>query len=187
MPFAYSQPMIPRIPYAQQPQDAGFGTLSNYGAPAPTMFSDPGANALSVANINANAAMGLAPPNSAGLFSTGLQIDPAFSGIAAGATGIPSAGGGSIWDNFLTKNGNQGWGGMALGTLGGMANLYLGLKQYGLAKKQLEEGKRQFELNYDAQRKLTNSQLEDRQRARVASNPGGYESVGSYMDRNGIK
>lgn len=185
MTYAYSQPFSP---YAQQPQGAGFGTLFNYGAPAPAMFTDPGANALNVANINANATMGLAPVNSASMFSTGLQVDPAFSGVAAGATGIPAEGGGLFGDTpFLTRDGNQGWGNMALGAIGGMANLYLGLKQYGLAKQQLAEGKRQFELNYDAQRKLTNSQLEDRQRARVASNPGGYESVGSYMDRNGIK
>ena len=80
----------------------------------------------------------------------------------------------------------QGWGGLALGAASGIGNLFLGMQQYGLAKDAFKEGKRQFNLNYDAQRKATNTQLEDRQRARVASNPGAYQSVGAYMDKNGV-
>ena len=84
------------------------------------------------------------------------------------------------------KAGTTGWAPTALGALQGLGSAYLGMKQYGLAKDEFEESKRQFELNYGAQKKLTNSRLEDRQRARVASNPGAYESVGSYMQKNGI-
>ena len=54
-------------------------------------------------------------------------------------------------------------------------------------KTTLAEGKRQFQINYDAQTITTNSSLEDRQRARVASNAGAYQSVGDYMDKNGIR
>jgi len=61
------------------------------------------------------------------------------------------------------------------------------MKHYGLAVDQLKESKRQYNQNYAAQRTLTNSQLEDRQHARVASNAGAYESVGSYMNRDGSK
>jgi hypothetical protein len=82
---------------------------------------------------------------------------------------------------------SPGWGGFALGAANTAANLFFGMQQYGLAKKTLAENKRQFQLNYDAQKQTTNSALEDRQRARVASNPGAYESVGSYMDRNKVK
>ena len=60
------------------------------------------------------------------------------------------------------------------------------MKQYGLAKKTLEENKRQFQMNYDAQKQSTNTRLEDRQRARVASNSGAYQSVGDYMAANKI-
>jgi len=81
----------------------------------------------------------------------------------------------------------QGWGGMAISGLSALGNAYMGMKQYGLAKEQFAESKRQYNQNYAAQRTLTNSQLEDRQRARVASNAGAYESVGSYMNRNGVK
>lgn len=80
-----------------------------------------------------------------------------------------------------------GWGTAGLGILQGLGSAYMGMKQYGLAKDAFAENKRQFGLNYDAQRTTTNSALEDRQRARVASNTGAYESVGSYMDRNRIK
>lgn len=66
-------------------------------------------------------------------------------------------------------------------TLTGLGSLYMGMKQYGLARDGFAESKRQYNQNYAAQKTLTNGQLEDRQRARVASNPGAYESVGSYM------
>lgn len=81
---------------------------------------------------------------------------------------------------------SQGWGGMALSGAQGITNAYMGMKQYGLAKDTFNENKRQFALNYDAQKKTTNSHLEDRQAARVASNPNAYQSVGDYMKKNGI-
>lgn len=71
-------------------------------------------------------------------------------------------------------------------TLTGLGNLYMGMKQYGLARDSFGESKRQYNQNYAAQRTLTNSRMEDRQRARVASNPGAYQSVGSYMQKNQI-
>jgi hypothetical protein len=80
----------------------------------------------------------------------------------------------------------QGWGGTAIGVAQGLGNAFLGMKQYGLAKDQLAFGKEQFNKNYAAQQKTTNAAFEDRQRARVASNPGAYQSVGDYMKQNGI-
>jgi len=106
----------------------------------------------------------------------------------------PAAPAGGSWrDGFLGKTDmktgikTDGWGGMALGGLQALGGAFMGMKQYGLAKQQLSEGKRQFNLNYDAQRSTTNAQLEDRQRARLASNPGAYQSVGTYMNQYGIK
>jgi hypothetical protein len=110
--------------------------------------------------------------------------------------GVPGTPGAS--PNWLSMDGifgstdengikHGGWGGTALGVMKGLSGAYLGMKQYGLAKDQLKEGKRQFEKNYGAQRTLTNSNLEDRQRARIASNPGAYQSVSTYMDKNGVK
>jgi hypothetical protein len=82
---------------------------------------------------------------------------------------------------------DQGWGMPALQAGLGLFNAWMGMKQYGLAKDSFNENKRQFGLNFDAQKQTTNSALEDRQRARVASNPSAYQSVGDYMAQNGIR
>lgn len=130
--------------------------------------------------------------------SMGQTSDPTIAGISTDALASvrntpATAGGGGMFGGFLdtfnpdgTKAG-QGWGSPALGAASGIFNAYMGMKQYGLAKDQLAEGKRQFALNYDAQRTTTNSQLQDRQAARVASNPTAYQSVGDYMTANSIK
>ena len=80
----------------------------------------------------------------------------------------------------------QGWGGLALSGIQGLGNSYMAMKQYGLAEDALKEQKRQFNTNFEAQRKMTNSQLSDRQRARVASNEGAYASEAEYMKKWGI-
>jgi hypothetical protein len=104
--------------------------------------------------------------------------------------GMPSVTGGGFLDRFkgwMGDSNNPGPLGVGLKTAGGLASLFMGMKQYGLAKKQIGENTRQFDLNYDAQRRTTNARLEDRQRARVASNPNEYVSVGDYMQKNGIR
>lgn len=111
-----------------------------------------------------------------------------FSGLQGLFAGDSLFSGNSLFGG-TNANGTQsmGWAAPAIGigqaVLGGIN----GNKQLGLAESQFKEGKRQFDLNYGAQRQTTNTQLEDRQRARVASNPSGYESVSSYLDKNRIK
>ena len=61
-----------------------------------------------------------------------------------------------------------------------------GNNQLKLAEKQMKEARRQFDTNYSAHRQSLNPQMEDRQRARVASNSSAYESVDDYMNRNRI-
>lgn len=117
-------------------------------------------------------------------FGTDLQK---LDGITPPQEFVPSA-----WQNMLgfkDTNGIQqgGWGMPALGAAKGLFDSWMAMKSYGLAKQQLAEGKRQFGLNFEAQRQTLNTQLEDRQRARVASNPGAYQSVGDYMSKNSIK
>lgn len=77
--------------------------------------------------------------------------------------------------------------GAGMGILQGLGNAYMGMQQYGLAKEQLQFSKDSFNKNYAAQAKMTNTMLEDRQRARVAANPGAYQSVGDYMAKSGIQ
>lgn len=95
--------------------------------------------------------------------------------------------GNGFMDKMIGTKDKPGWGGFALGALNAGSNIFFGMKQYGLAKQTLAENKRQFQLNYDAQKQTTNTALEDRQRARVASNAGAYQSVGDYMKENGVK
>ncbi len=114
----------------------------------------------------------------------GTVVNPTF-------TPMPGMPGTAVtdYDWLDPKNifGKDGWGGLALGVGQGLFNGYLGLQQLGMAKKAFGENQRQFNLNYDAQRRTTNAALEDRQRARLASNPGAYQSVGDYMNQYGVK
>ena len=154
-------------------QPTGLLGSGSYGIselpPDPVMFSQP------VVPQDWASAVMMGPPTSA--MGGGPSIPQ------HGAAG-PVAGGGNWWDGATGPNG---WGGLALGAVGGLASTIMGMKQYGLAKKSLAENKRQFQLNYDAQKQTTNTRLEDRQRARVASNAGAYQSVGDYMGTNGIR
>lgn len=93
------------------------------------------------------------------------------------------AGEGTDWGGLLKD-----YGGLALGGAQALGNLFMGMKQYGLAKDIFNENKAQFSQNYAAQRGLTNARLEDRQNARLAANGGtGYRSVGDYMATYGVK
>ena len=138
-------------------------------------------------------------PTSAPAFSQeGVNQFGAAADMASGAdlTGMAGAGGNdwlsNIFGNFLSKKDpitgitDQGWGGMALSAAQGIGSAYMGMKQYGLAKDSFDEGKRRYNQDYAAQKTLTNGSLEDRQRARVASNGSAYQSVGDYMQKNGV-
>jgi len=134
------------------------------------------------------------------------RYDPMLLSVNAGTQSalsptVSGAGGGNWWENFnkmLKESGfltstdqkgltTQGWGNMAFAAGQGLLNAYTGMKQLDLYKDQLAFQKEAFNKNYEAQRSTINSQLEDRQRARVASNSGAYQSVGEYMDKNRIK
>lgn len=109
------------------------------------------------------------------------KVFPNFNGTGGAPT--------SFMDKMLGYEGKNGyvpgWGGMALSAASGIGQSLMAMKQYGLMEDQLKEQKRQFDINYGMQRKSFNNQLEDRQRARVASNPGAYESVSDYMKKYG--
>ena len=96
-------------------------------------------------------------------------------------------------ENWFQRNGllggkkGPGQLGNILGGIQGAANLFMGMKQYGMAKDALNQAKEQYNRNYAAQKQTTNASLEDRQRARNASNPNAYVSVDEYMAQNGIK
>lgn len=108
----------------------------------------------------------------------------------------------SLWDQMKTKDfwtgsfnpttgeRTMGMGGLALGAGSALVNGWLGMKQYGLQKAQFDFQRDAFAKNWDAQRKTTNAQLQDRQQARLASREGAssnpYQSVGDYMKQYGV-
>jgi hypothetical protein len=84
----------------------------------------------------------------------------------------------------------EGWGGTALGALGGLGSAFMAMKQYGLSKDIFENNKSQFEKNFGAQQKLTNSKLEQQQENKItAARNNGYAepiSVAEYMKKFGV-
>lgn len=154
--------------------------MSNWGIPKNSFNLDP----------MAGQDFGTYMPEVSDFSMGGGPAGSAYSGSALGDVimGGGNNGGGGMFSNFLSTKDQQGWGGTALGVAQGLAGAYLGMKQYGLAKDTLKHNKEMFAKNFDAQKRTTNASLEDRQRARLAGNGGsGYESVSSYMDKNGIK
>lgn len=77
-------------------------------------------------------------------------------------------------------------GSMVLGAVGSALNAYNAYKANKLAQDQFNFQKQAWQANFNNQRKMTNSQLEDRQKARVANNPIQNESVDSYMRKYGV-
>ncbi len=129
--------------------------------------------------------------NSASVLNVGPGTPFGFT-PGAGAPGFMES---DFMKNMLgykTADGTQhmGWGGMALGAGQALFGAWDGMRNYGLQKDQLAFSKDAFAKNWDAQRKTTNSQLQDRQQARLASREGAstnpYQSVGDYMKQNGI-
>ena len=93
-------------------------------------------------------------------------------------------GNGGFMDNML---GEDGWGNLALRGVSAGLQGFMGMKQLGLAKDQLDFQKQSFNKNYGAQKQTTNTQLRDRQRRRYAEQPDSYVSPDEYMKQNGIK
>lgn len=140
----------------------GSGFNASRFVPPDLTYEDIGKNLSNVPMYNPNVS------------STGLKIPGISEGVGSPETG------------FNMKDFANNYGGLLLGGLQTGANLFMGMKQYGMAKKAFDESKRQFELNYGAQKKLTNARLEDRQLARLAADPNRYKSVDEYMKQNGV-
>lgn len=68
-----------------------------------------------------------------------------------------------------------------------LSNAYLGMQNYGLAKKTFKENQRQFDMNFDAQRGIINSQMADRQNRRKLERPEQYMSADDYVAKYGVK
>lgn len=69
----------------------------------------------------------------------------------------------------------------------GVGSLWNSWNYNKLAKKSLNHQMDVFNKNYEMTKNKINSQLEDRQRARVGANSSAYRSVDSYMNQYGVK
>jgi hypothetical protein len=152
--------------------------FANWNTPAPSNYSFA-APAGSYSNV------GLQMPGTANSAS-GLGIQGGLSTMPTGPAMATAPANPNGWSWLGTRD-QQGVAGLALGGATALGSLYLGMQQYNLAKDTLANNKAQFERNYAANKTTTNANLEDRQRARVASNAGAYQSVGDYMNQNGVK
>lgn len=136
---------------------------------------------------------------SGGLFGGQQQQQPMSFGSQAGNL-IGGGGGdaGGLFGDLFSRqslfggtNPNTGistggWAPVALGAGQAIFGALQGNKATKLAENQFKESVRQFDLNFNAQRKSINTELEDRQRARVASNAGAYEPVSDYLKKNSV-
>lgn len=174
------------------PSAMDFGPASSYSGMQPN-FGQPAPSNPSTGTFDFNIP-GMKSPSQSTASPGGFDFNAleSIAGFGPGGTnpGTPGAGF-DMSPGFLDRtleDGTKinGWGGMALGIGQGLIGGYLGMKQYGLAKDQLNQAKKEFELNYNNQRKLTNAELRDRQKVRHATNPDEFESPDEYMKRNGI-
>jgi hypothetical protein len=124
------------------------------------------------------------PPPAAEAYHPGMGAN--MPAPALGNTGFNP----TFWDKmFGYQKGDVQYGAMAPALLQGAGSLAQSFLGWG----QLSEGKRQnaiaqdnWQKQYDNQATLTNASLRDRQSARVAANPGAYQSVGEYMQQNKV-
>ena len=90
-----------------------------------------------------------------------------LSGLSNGSTGNT---GSSFLTSMIGNENTSGWGGTALNLLKSGLGFYLGQQQLRQAENTLNENKRQFDLNYNAQKNLINDQLAWQYQARKDRN-----------------
>ena len=74
-----------------------------------------------------------------------------------------------------------------IGLLTGGMGAWNGMQQNKLMRQNMNQQAGQFREQMDLSKQNLNRNIEDRQRARVASNSQAYESVDSYMKKYGVK
>lgn len=156
-----------------RPTPAAFGARNN--APAGQLNLGPGFNYGPGGQVTAGMPSAMSMAESFGGFGGGLpaKYKPTWSESLLG---------------YETNNGNY-----VPGYAGVAADLGLGAWQTSIAAEQnkafmdsIDLEKQRFKANYESQKKNYNTSLEDRQRARVASNATAYQSVDTYMNKNGL-
>jgi hypothetical protein len=95
--------------------------------------------------------------------------------------------GGGMFGENGPNGSTTGWVAPTFGAFSGLANAWMGMKQYDLAKDALKQGKKEFSMNYAAQKNTTNAAMEGQQRALVGATGGrGHTPVAEHMAQYGI-
>lgn len=168
-----------------------------------TLFNRQPNNSGTLSNLDFGYPANVVPTNTSFTAPTSVQPNNAWASTwqQAGVTnpgplnpGTPEAGG-NRWANWRetlfggvnpeTNVQTPGAIATGLGLLQGGTNAYMAMRQYGMARRTFNENRRQFNLNYENQRKLTNAELSDRQRRRNAENPNSVPHD-EYMAQWGI-
>ena len=156
-------------PSLQLGENNGWMNQTNTIQPLPT--AQPFANQIQPWQNDLNSAIQRQTYSALGLDSTGAYQLP-------GAT----AGGLSNWMSNNTDLLKAG-----VGLFTGGLGAWTGFQQNKLMERNMNMQASQFREQMNLSKSNYNSKLEDRQRARVASNPTAYESVDSYMKKYGAK
>jgi hypothetical protein len=109
---------------------------------------------------------------------TALGLDSNGAYVPTGNTGFSAS-------NWASQNADLLKAGASLVT-GGLG-AWNGYQQNKLVRKNMNQQASQFREQMDISKQNINRNLEDRQAARVASNPNAYMSVSDYMNRYGVK
>lgn len=153
-------------PGLQLGQQAGLG-----GMPMSTPYSGGGMGFSG--NMNA---MGSNPTFQSLGSSLGMDIPAPY---AQGAGMFGNLGNWTSQNTDLLKAGA----GLITGGLGA----WNGMQQNKMMRQNMNQQAGQFQEQMNLSKQNINRNIEDRQRARVASNPTAYESVDSYMKKYGVK
>lgn len=160
---------IPSLNY--QPTGLQFGGSSGMsGYTAPDLGVNPFASQVSPWQGDLSTAVNQNSYQSLGLDSNGMYV--------------PKMPGGGVRD-WLSSN--SGLVQSGLNALVGGYDAYNGMRQNKLLERNMNQQASQYREQMDLSKQNINRNLEDRQRARVASNATAYESVSDYMKKYGVK
>lgn len=196
------QPILPTEPTNYTDGHYGLGGDSVAGVAVPSGYNlDP----YSLAALQGNASPDYTPGqvnmgniSTENVYDNPYKIDPQDYSSLDGPT-VDAAAAPGLWDRFKglfsgafdktdLKNNTktQGWASPMVNLAQGIGNYGMAQKQLGLANRTMDENVRQFDLNYGNQVQTYNTNLEDRQRAKMAASRNA-ESIDSYMARNRLK
>ena len=111
--------------------------------------------------------------------SLGTSMGMDMPSYTQGGTTFGNLGNWAAQNTDLLKSG--------IGLITGGIGAWQGYNQNKLMRQNMGQQASQFREQMDLSKQGINRNIEDRQRARVASNPTAYESVDSYMKKYGVK